>query len=533
MDEMGLRVAFLAAECEPWAKTGGLADVVDALARALGDPAVDGVDGPVDVFLPRYRGGLEPDPSAVLGETTLAVPDPRARTGSSSVRVIDVAADGYRLRLVDHPAAYDRAGFYGEGDTDYADNAWRFGLFGRAALEALRAEGRPHRRPASPRLAGGARRHLPGPVVRGRSDRRERGGGDDAPQSRVSRLDREHGGAPARAAPGWRCARPERGRRRPARGRHRGGRHREHGLADVCARSADARVRDGPRSVAPEAWRPIHRDPQRARHGSLGSRHGPGSCRAVRAWRPRREGGVSGGAAATGRVRSGRRRAGHRDDRATGSTEGLRPAGRCDPGTAGGRRARGRPGNGPRVAGRSVSCARVGITGPCRAHRAVRSRDGARDLCRCRLLRDAVAVRAVRSGPDDRPALRDAADRAPHGRPGRHRRRRDRGSGAGDRLRVRRADPGGAGRRRRASVRAARRGWRGVGRSWSIGAWPSTSIGGPARHRSTSRPIAGRSRSGGSGRRSARTRRSRARARAPRSSRSGGSAAANGGRRGS
>ena len=34
MRDMGLRVAFLAAECEPWAKTGGLADVVDALARA-------------------------------------------------------------------------------------------------------------------------------------------------------------------------------------------------------------------------------------------------------------------------------------------------------------------------------------------------------------------------------------------------------------------------------------------------------------------------------------------------------------------
>ena len=33
------RVAFIAAECEPWAKTGGLGDVVDALARALGQGA--------------------------------------------------------------------------------------------------------------------------------------------------------------------------------------------------------------------------------------------------------------------------------------------------------------------------------------------------------------------------------------------------------------------------------------------------------------------------------------------------------------
>jgi glycogen synthase len=32
MPGMPMRVAFLSAECEPWAKTGGLADVVDALA---------------------------------------------------------------------------------------------------------------------------------------------------------------------------------------------------------------------------------------------------------------------------------------------------------------------------------------------------------------------------------------------------------------------------------------------------------------------------------------------------------------------
>ena len=59
---MGMRVAFLAAECEPWAKTGGLADVVDALARALGRLPAD-IDGPVDVFLPRYRGVPDPSPA--------------------------------------------------------------------------------------------------------------------------------------------------------------------------------------------------------------------------------------------------------------------------------------------------------------------------------------------------------------------------------------------------------------------------------------------------------------------------------------
>ena len=95
------------------------------------------------MFLPRYRSVPEPEAATVLGSTSLAVPDPRAVAGSSTVEIIDVAADGYRLRLVDHPAAFDRAGFYGDAAGDYADNAWRFGLYARAALETLRAEGRP------------------------------------------------------------------------------------------------------------------------------------------------------------------------------------------------------------------------------------------------------------------------------------------------------------------------------------------------------------------------------------------------------
>ncbi|HEV7605132.1 MAG TPA: glycogen/starch synthase [Candidatus Limnocylindrales bacterium] len=138
---MAMRVAMLSAECEPWAKTGGLGDVVDALARALGELGGDDVETPVDVFLPRYRG--VPTPPRIDRTLELRVPDPQAPSGSSVIRVHDVPADGYRLRLVDHPAAFDRDGFYGDADGDYPDNPWRFGLFCRAALEALRADGRP------------------------------------------------------------------------------------------------------------------------------------------------------------------------------------------------------------------------------------------------------------------------------------------------------------------------------------------------------------------------------------------------------
>ncbi|HEX8026411.1 MAG TPA: glycogen/starch synthase, partial [Candidatus Limnocylindrales bacterium] len=68
------------------------------------------------------------------------VPDPSAVGGVTEPAVVDVDADGYRLRLVDHPAAFDRSGYYGDADGDFPDNAWRFGLLCRAALEQLRSE---------------------------------------------------------------------------------------------------------------------------------------------------------------------------------------------------------------------------------------------------------------------------------------------------------------------------------------------------------------------------------------------------------
>jgi len=137
---MGMRVAFIAAECEPWAKTGGLADVVDALARALGEVGRPDVDGPVDVFIPNYRGVPVPDEARAH---KLSIPDPRVRGASIALRTLEADTHGYRLHLVDHPPAFDREGMYGTPSADHPDNAWRFGLLCRAALERLRGDGRP------------------------------------------------------------------------------------------------------------------------------------------------------------------------------------------------------------------------------------------------------------------------------------------------------------------------------------------------------------------------------------------------------
>ena len=129
---------MIAAECEPWAKTGGLGDVVDALSRALGH-VPGAIDGEVEVFLPRYRS--VPVPAQTAGSRRIRVPDPLAPDGTTELTIVDVAANGYRLRLVDHPPAFDRDGMYGPSTGgDFADNAWRYGLFCRAALETLRTE---------------------------------------------------------------------------------------------------------------------------------------------------------------------------------------------------------------------------------------------------------------------------------------------------------------------------------------------------------------------------------------------------------
>ena len=131
---MKIRVALLAAECEPWAKTGGLADVVDALARALGrlPEAGAGLLAPVDVFLPRYRSVTVP--ATAVAEPALSIADPRDGT-PLPVTIVNVAADGYRLRLVDVPTAFAAGADYivvGRPIRQAADPA--------AAAEAIQAQ---------------------------------------------------------------------------------------------------------------------------------------------------------------------------------------------------------------------------------------------------------------------------------------------------------------------------------------------------------------------------------------------------------
>lgn len=138
-----MRIAMVASECEPFAKTGGLADVVDALARALASPPPEGLGHEVDVYLPWYRG-LVPPPEIERLELAVSVgsPEPGSPARQERVSLWSGAGPGYRLRLVEHPSSFDRAGYYMEGGQDHPDNAARFTLLARAVLEAIRLEAR-------------------------------------------------------------------------------------------------------------------------------------------------------------------------------------------------------------------------------------------------------------------------------------------------------------------------------------------------------------------------------------------------------
>jgi starch synthase len=122
---------MVASEAAPFAKTGGLADVVSSLPRALAH-----LGHTIDVVVPRYR-------HVTPGEriASLAVRD---ENGTADVDVYAVREGRVRFVFIDHPPYYDRDGLYGIGNDDYPDNAARFALLARAALAWGAAEDDPY-----------------------------------------------------------------------------------------------------------------------------------------------------------------------------------------------------------------------------------------------------------------------------------------------------------------------------------------------------------------------------------------------------
>ena len=126
MSRERLRILFVASEVEPFAKTGGLADVTGALPQAL-----EALGHDVRVILPRVprrrAGGRRARAGPAAARGAGRRPDRsrarslEGRTGRA-IPVYFVAQDHY----------YDRPSLYGTHEGDYPDNCERFVFFCRA-----------------------------------------------------------------------------------------------------------------------------------------------------------------------------------------------------------------------------------------------------------------------------------------------------------------------------------------------------------------------------------------------------------------
>lgn len=120
------QVLFVTSEVYPLVKTGGLADVSDALPRALRNHGVD-----VRVLLPGYPAVLAGIDTDVFADDVWVLPGvPSARILSGVLPHSEVPAF-----IIDLPALYQREGgpYQGPDGADWLDNPIRFGVLGKLA----------------------------------------------------------------------------------------------------------------------------------------------------------------------------------------------------------------------------------------------------------------------------------------------------------------------------------------------------------------------------------------------------------------
>jgi starch synthase len=132
-----MQIVFAASECVPFVKTGGLADVVGALA-----PEMVKLGHDVMVYLPLYakvRPHIKGEWKYAARSITIPFPSYNRFAG-----IVDGGKrDGAQYYFVDCPELYDRQELYGTRSGEYGDNAERFGLYCRAVLEATKLSGVP------------------------------------------------------------------------------------------------------------------------------------------------------------------------------------------------------------------------------------------------------------------------------------------------------------------------------------------------------------------------------------------------------
>ncbi len=125
-----LKIAMIAPECVPFAKTGGLADVVGALPKAL-----IRLGHEVIVIMPKYAAIQTP--TMVRHFDAMCV----WMGNTEEWCAVDTTTTemGVKVYFIESHKYFDRDGLYYDPDhNDYLDNARRFGFFCRAALQLCR-----------------------------------------------------------------------------------------------------------------------------------------------------------------------------------------------------------------------------------------------------------------------------------------------------------------------------------------------------------------------------------------------------------
>ena len=131
-----MQIVFAASECAPWARTGGLGEVVRALPRQIAT-----LGHKVSVFIPYYRQVREQAPEKHYAVRSITIP---FQNYSRFAAILDGGVhDGVQMYFVDCPELFDREFLYGTSSGEYQDNWERYGLFCRAVLEGSKLLGAP------------------------------------------------------------------------------------------------------------------------------------------------------------------------------------------------------------------------------------------------------------------------------------------------------------------------------------------------------------------------------------------------------
>lgn len=127
-----MNVLFVASEMEPFAKTGGLADVLGVLPKRLSDLGID-----VRVVIPYYKETernlrrLKYKVNTIRNKEVIVPIDWIPYKG----KIKETKVDGVTVYFLCNDDLYDRAYIYGSPVGDYQDNDTRYGFLSLGALE--------------------------------------------------------------------------------------------------------------------------------------------------------------------------------------------------------------------------------------------------------------------------------------------------------------------------------------------------------------------------------------------------------------